>query len=145
MGSLFLQQLLLNLKQLLIQRLKQMQIHTTLELMVMPDTHTAMLAMLPTQLIILERDLPMLNQKLSQRLIHTILLTMDMLDMVVDILVIHMRLTTLERDLLMLSQKLIHTILPTMDMLDMVVDITVIHMGLTTLESKSKTEKRSKD
>jgi len=59
------------LVQLLIQRLKQMQIHTTLELMVMPDTHTAMLAMLPTQLIILERDLPMLNQKLNQRLIHT--------------------------------------------------------------------------
>merc|ERR1712058_151505 len=134
-------------KQLLIQRLKQMQIHTTLELMVMPDTHMAMLVMPPTQLIILERDLPMPNQKLNQRLIHTIeLMLMDM-----DILMptTHTRLTTLERDPLMLnlklSQKLIHTILPTMDMLDMVVDITVIHMGLTTLESRSKTEKRSKD
>merc|ERR1712058_183936 len=145
-SSLFLQQLLLNLKQLLIQRPKQMQIHTTLELMVMPDTHMAMLVMPPTQLIILERDLPMLNQKLNQKLILT---TMELMLMDMDILMptTHTRLTTLERDLLMLrlSQKLIHTILPTMDMLDMVVDITVIHMGLTTLESKSKTEKRSKD
>merc|ERR1712058_165336 len=113
-SSLFLQQLLLNLKQLLIQRPKQMQIHTTLELMVMPDTHMAMLVMPPTQLIILERDLPMLNQKLSQKLILTILPTMDMLDMDILMPTTHTRLTTLERDPpmlnLKLSQRLIHTI-----------------------------------
>jgi len=51
-----------------------------------PTTHT--------QLTILERDLLML--RLSQKLIHTILPTMDMPDMVVDITVIHMGLTTLE-------------------------------------------------
>jgi len=51
-----------------------------------PTTHTL--------LTILERDLLML--RLSQKLIHTILPTMDMLDMVVDITVIHMGLTTLE-------------------------------------------------
>merc|ERR1711955_73856 len=121
----------------------------------MPDIHTAMLVMPHTQLIILERDRPMLNQKLIQKLILTTTELMDMLDTHMAMLVmlptptltIHTQLTILERDLLMLrlSLKLIHTILPTIDMLDMVIDITVIHMGLTTLESKSKTEKRSKD
>merc|ERR1719474_2429093 len=53
-----------------------------------PTTHTL--------LTTLEKDPLMLNQKLSQKLIHTILPTMDMLDMVVDITVIHMGLTTLE-------------------------------------------------
>jgi len=71
-----------------------------------PTTHTL--------LTTLERDLLTLNQKLSQRLIHTILLTMDMLDMVVDISVIHMGLTTLERDLPMLNQKLIQRLIHTM-------------------------------
>jgi len=64
-------------------------------------------------------------------------------------LTIHILLTIMERDLLMLrlNQKPIHTMLPTTDMLDihMLVVTMVIHMELTMLESKSKTEKRSKD
>jgi len=71
-----------------------------------PTTHTL--------LTTLERDLLMLNQKLSQKLILTILPTMDMLDMDILMPTTHTRLTTLERDPLMLnlklSQRLIHTI-----------------------------------
>merc|ERR1712131_576766 len=104
----------------------------------MPTTHT--------QITIMERDLLMLNQKQSQKPIHTTLPTTD-----TDILILitHTQLTILERDQLMLrlNQKPIHTMLPTTDMLDihMLVVTMVIHMELTMLESKSKTEKRSKD
>merc|ERR1712098_295321 len=111
-SSLFLQQLLLNQNQQLIQKLNQRQILTTLVLMVMLDTHMDMLVM-ATQLTTLERDPLMLSQKLSQKLV---LSTMELLD--TDMLDIHMptthtQLTIMERDLLMLNQLLnqkpIHT------------------------------------
>merc|ERR1712234_47467 len=104
----------------------------------MLDTHTDMLVM-ATQLTIMERDLLMLNQKQSQKLIHTTLPTMDM---DIHMPITHTQLTILERGPLMLnqllSQKPIHTMLPTMDMLDihMLVATMVIHMELIMLESK---------
>merc|ERR1712098_453710 len=108
-SSLFLQQLLLNQNQQLIQKLNQRQILTTLVLMVMLDTHMDMLVM-ATQLTTSERDPLMLNQKQSQKPIHTTLPTMDM---DIHMLITHTQLTTLERDPLMLNQllnqKLIHT------------------------------------
>merc|ERR1719300_1047546 len=90
-------------------KLNQKLILTTMELMDMdmldihmPTTHT--------QLTIMERDLLMLNQKLNQKQIHTMLPTMDM---DIHMPITHTLLTTLERDLLMLNQllnqRLIHT------------------------------------
>merc|ERR1712126_402065 len=102
----------------------------------MPDIHTAMLVMPHTQLIILERDLLMLNQKLSQKLIHTTteLMDMDMLD--IPMPTTHTLLTTLERDRPMLNQKLIQKLILTtredMDMLD--TPTLTIHTQLTILE-----------
>merc|ERR1719481_471154 len=90
----------------------------------MPTTHT--------QLTIMERDLLMLNQKQSQKLIHTTLPTMDM---DIHMPITHTQHTILERGLLMLnqllSQKLIHTTLPTTDT-DILMPIT--HTQLTILE-----------
>merc|ERR1712126_594917 len=101
----------------------------------MPDIHTAMLVMPHTQLIILERDLLMLNQKLSQKLIHTTteLMDMDMLD--IPMPTTHTLLTTLERDRPKLIQKLILTTTELMDMLDThMAMLVMLPTQLTTLE-----------
>merc|ERR1719462_1077666 len=85
-----------------------------------------------TQLTTLERDPLMLSQKQSQKLIHTMLPTMDM---DIHMPITHTKLTILERGPLMLnqllSQKPIHTMLPTMDT-DILMPIT--HILLTILE-----------
>merc|ERR1719348_1896660 len=127
--------------------------------MVMLDTHMPMLD-IATHLTILEKDLLMLNQLLNQRLILTMLPTMDM---DIHMPITHTQLTILERDLLMPNRKpnqrlilstmelmdtdilmpITHTqltMLPTTDMdIHMLVATMVIHMELTMLESKSKT------
>merc|ERR1712235_182715 len=80
----------------------------------------------------MERDLLMLNQKQSQKLIHTTLPTMDM---DIHMPITHTQLTILERGPLMLnqllSQKPIHTTLPTTDM-DILMPIT--HIQHTIME-----------
>merc|ERR1712168_1766092 len=78
-----------------------------------------------TQLTILERDLLMLNQRLNQRLILTMLPTMDM---DIHMPITHTQLTILERDLLMPNQRLI---LSTMELMDTDILMPITHTQLT--------------
>merc|ERR1712098_421720 len=113
----------------------------TTDMLHMPMVDTELMAMAThTDMVTMERDLPMLSQRPRLMLLSCMEL-MDMLDMLdthmplvdTEPMDTHTPMDTMERDLLMLSQRLMLMLMPT-TMVDMPMELTPMPMEPTLME-----------